>query len=123
MAMSRLQAAVYALLRNNRGHFTAEQILIELRREHPTASLATVYRTLDIFTREGKIRRVLVPDGSGCYEGNLAPHDHAVCVHCGRITDFTVPGLAKLTASNIDGELVSLDLIVKYVCSACMAKP
>jgi Fe2+ or Zn2+ uptake regulation protein len=120
--MSKLQQAMLSLLQNSKGHFTAEQILAKLREDYPTASLATVYRTLDIFTREGKIRRVSFADSPKFYESNMIPHDHAVCLHCGRVSDLTVPGLAKLVAENIQGEVVSLDLNVNCICADCSSR-
>jgi Fe2+ or Zn2+ uptake regulation protein len=107
------------LIKNNAGHFTAEDILIRLRENFPTASLATVYRNLDIFTREGKIRRVAIVDYPKFYESNLNPHDHAICLHCGRVSDITIPGLKQLTADSVQGEIVSLDLNVTYICREC----
>jgi Fe2+ or Zn2+ uptake regulation protein len=112
-----------AILRENPGHFTAEQLLAMLRRTHHRASPATVYRNLDIFTREGKIRRVALADSPKFFEGNLTPHDHAVCLHCGQVTDLiALKGLSELVAGNIQGELISTDLTVNYICNDCAGK-
>jgi Fe2+ or Zn2+ uptake regulation protein len=118
--MSKIQRALLALLQNSNRHFTAEQILAALRENHPTVSLATVYRTLDIFTRQGKIRRVSIADSPKFYEGNMNPHGHAVCLHCGQVRDLTVPGLSELMSESVRGEIVSLDLTVNFVCQDCL---
>ncbi|MDR0936719.1 MAG: transcriptional repressor [Oscillospiraceae bacterium] len=119
--MSVLQDAMLSLLKNIRigEHFTAEQILRELRAAHFSVSLATVYRNLGIFTSEGRIRRVSVAGGPKFYEGNVLPHDHAVCLRCGRISDFALPGLLDLVSENLKGEIISADLTVNYICRDC----
>jgi Fe2+ or Zn2+ uptake regulation protein len=108
-----------SLLKSRGGHFTAERLLAALRENFPGVCLATVYRNLDIFTRGGKIRRVSIPNGASYYEGNIAPHDHAVCVRCGKVLDITVPGLREFIASNLDGEIASVDMTVNFVCREC----
>jgi Fe2+ or Zn2+ uptake regulation protein len=118
--VSILQDSMLSLIKNNEGHFVAEDILIRLRENFPTVSLATVYRNLDKFTREEKIRRVAIVGCPGFYEGNLNPHDHAVCLRCGRVADITIPGLKQLAADSIQGEIVSLDLNVNYICRKCL---
>jgi Fe2+ or Zn2+ uptake regulation protein len=117
--MTGLQKAMLSLLKNRPGHFTAESVLAELRKERPSASLATVYRNLDIFTREGQIRKVPIPDGYSVYEGNLIPHEHAVCVRCGKVSDLTVPNFSRLIAENVKGEIIGVDLSVRYICEEC----
>jgi Fur family ferric uptake transcriptional regulator/Fur family peroxide stress response transcriptional regulator len=117
--MTSLQKSMLSLLQNRVGHFTAESVLAELRKEHPSASLATVYRNLDIFTREGRIRKVVIPERNSVYEGNLIPHEHAVCAQCGKVSDFTIPNFAELIAENVNGEIIRVDLSVKYICEEC----
>jgi Fe2+ or Zn2+ uptake regulation protein len=117
-----MQKAMLELLKSRREHFTAERVLVSMRKNFPTVCLATVYRNLDIFTREGKARRVSIPGGASYYEGNIAPHDHAVCLHCGKVSDVIVPGLRELIASNLNGEIVSVDMTVNFLCRECAEK-
>jgi Fur family ferric uptake transcriptional regulator/Fur family peroxide stress response transcriptional regulator len=117
--MTSLQKSMLSLLKGRSGHFTAESVLTELRKEHPSASLATVYRNLDIFTRERRIRKVPIPEGQSVYEGNMIPHEHAVCAKCGKVSDFTIPRFSELIAENVNGEIVSIDVSVKHICGEC----
>ena len=117
--MTSLQKSMLSLLKDGAGHFTAESVLAELRKEHPSASLATVYRNLDIFTREGRIRKVAIADRYSVYEGNLVPHEHAVCAKCGKVSDFAIPNFSELIAENVNGEIIRVDLSVKYICEEC----
>ena len=117
--MTSLQKSMLSLLKERQGHFTAESVLAELRKEHSSASLATVYRNLDIFTRGEQIRKVPIPDGQSVYEGNLIPHEYAVCAICGKVSDFTVPNFSEMIAENVNGKIISIDVSVKYICEGC----
>ncbi|MDR3149224.1 MAG: transcriptional repressor [Oscillospiraceae bacterium] len=117
--MTSLQKSTLSLIKGSRGHFTAEDVLAGLRSEYPTVSIATVYRNLDIFTREGQIKKITVADSKSIYDGNLLPHEHTICVKCGKISDFPAPNLIDIIADSIAGEVVSFDLIVQNICAEC----
>lgn len=101
---------------------TAEQVLLEVRQTHPTASLSTIYRNLNLFAEAGRIRRIQRASGADYYERNLSPHDHAYCAKCGRVSDFVIPGLTDFLAENFEHPIVSFELLVNYVCPACGGK-
>lgn len=78
---------MYAALRATKSHPTAEELYHVLRDEDPGLSLATVYNTLDAFTRCGLVRRIATAGiGATRYDAELSPHVHLVHVD-GRITD------------------------------------
>jgi Fe2+ or Zn2+ uptake regulation protein len=119
--MTSLQKSMLSLIKGSRRHFTAEDVLAGLRSEYPTVSIATVYRNLDIFTRKGQIKKITIADGKSICEGNLLPHEHTICVKCGKISDFSVPNLTDIIAYSVAGEVVSFDLIVQNICAECQA--
>jgi Fe2+ or Zn2+ uptake regulation protein len=68
----------------------------------PALSLGTVYRNLEVLVAEGEVDEVACATGAARYDGNIEPHHHFNCEHCGRILDVDVPvprGLAKRLAS------------------------
>jgi Fe2+ or Zn2+ uptake regulation protein len=79
--------AILGVLEADRSHPNAEQVLAALRREHPSLSLSTVYKTIEAFLRAGLVRRVAT-DGSLRVDGVLKEHDHAVCRACARVFDI-----------------------------------
>jgi Fur family peroxide stress response transcriptional regulator len=75
-------------LEQDHSHPTAEQLYENLRLDHPSLSLSTVYQTLDAFLRTGLCRRV--SDTGDCLrvDGTPQNHDHAICRICGTIFDI-----------------------------------
>jgi Fur family ferric uptake transcriptional regulator len=68
---------------------TAEQhqSLEEIRARCPEVGLVTIYRTLDLFTGIGVVRRLDLGDGPR-YELAEDHHHHLICEHCGDVSEF-----------------------------------
>lgn len=111
-----------AALEQDRSHPTAEQLYENLRLDHPSLSLSTVYQTLDVFIRTGLCRRV--SDTGDCLrvDGTPQNHDHAICRTCGMIFDIdrqlfprpAPPGLLP-PGLTVTGLRVEYDVI----CASC----
>lgn len=71
-------------------HFEAEQLLLELRQRGKRVAKATIYRTLPILVSCNILKAVRFEDKQTHYEHTFGedPHDHMVCVRCGRIIEF-----------------------------------
>ncbi len=71
-------------------HFDAEQLFIQIRNKHQHISRATVYRTLDLLSQIGIIKKENLGQGYASYELNLniPHHDHMICVECGKVVEF-----------------------------------
>lgn len=71
-------------------HFSAEKLLADLRREDPTTSKATVYRTLALLTEAGLLDAVDFERGYKLYERAHGGdhHDHLICTECDTIVEF-----------------------------------
>lgn len=120
--MTKTQKSILHIITQSCGHMTAEQVLAATRQMHPSVSLSTVYRNLNIFADAGKIRRIQRANGADYYEKNLVPHDHAFCVKCGSISDFTISGLQDFLKGNFEHPILSFELLVNYVCPECLDK-
>jgi Fur family peroxide stress response transcriptional regulator len=55
---------------------------------HPTVSLATVYKTLQILTKHGLIQELDLPQSQARFDSYVVPHINLVCMQCGNIQDF-----------------------------------
>lgn len=65
-------------------HLTAEEIHRRVRRAGRPVGLATVYRALEAFAREGVVEPLYIGDGRVRYGSATRHHDHLVCLDCGR---------------------------------------
>ncbi|UCF79829.1 MAG: transcriptional repressor [Candidatus Eiseniibacteriota bacterium] len=78
-------------LRGMRTHPTADHLYEAVRRRLPRISLGTVYRNLDLLSRDGLINRIEVGGMQKRFDGDTALHYHKRCVSCGRVDDAHVP--------------------------------
>ena len=74
-------------------HPSAEDIFEALRIEHPTLSLGTVYRTLEIFSDAKLIYKVHNKDGKLLFDGRNTMHHHFYDTAERKILDFESPEL------------------------------
>jgi len=69
------------------GHPSAAQLYARIKRQFPTMSQATVYKTLALLKEMGQVLEIDLRDDSR-YDGNRPqPHPHLICIRCSRIID------------------------------------
>ena len=69
-------------------HVTAEQLHGEAVEARVPVSLATVYNTLNQFTRAGLLREVVVESGRAYFDTNTSDHHHFLFVDTGELMDL-----------------------------------
>jgi len=81
-------------------HLTAEQLYQCLQEQEPGIGLVTVYRTLKLLREAGLATGRQFGDAYTRFDPTPAdrPHDHLICVRCGRIQEFRDPDLYTLRA-------------------------
>ena len=78
------------------GHFTAADLLDDVRARRLGIGRATVFRSLDLFTSLGSLERLDLPGGEHAYVPcEPVHHHHIVCSGCGRVTEIEDHGLAS----------------------------
>jgi Fur family peroxide stress response transcriptional regulator len=93
LAVTPQRLAIFRQLAATDRHPSAEQLHAAVRREMPTLSLATVYKTLDTLAAIGAVRPVSRLGARGRWDANLGPHHHLICTACGTVSDVTEPTL------------------------------
>lgn len=117
--------SIFKMLRGTKVHPSAETIYNSLREEHPTMSLATVYKTLDSFVQHGLIQQLNLGEDSYRYDADTTPHLHIQCVHCKEVVDMPLPShIAPLrqeveTASGF--KLTNEQIYFYGLCPKCQA--
>ena len=71
-------------------HPTAEQVFLEMKKEHPSIALGTVYKHLNGLAEEGLLLRITEPGSPDRYD-RTERHDHLSCSRCGKIEDIPLP--------------------------------
>ncbi len=69
-------------------HMSADQILGDLRECGSRISKATVYNTLNLFSRHGIAREVAVDPSRLVYDSTTEPHHHFYNIDTGELTDI-----------------------------------
>ena len=75
-------------------HVSAEQLYAEAKTARVVVSLATVYNTLNQFTRAGLLREVVVEAGRSYFDTNTSDHHHVLAVATGSLIDIPAGTLA-----------------------------
>ncbi|MBI3635783.1 MAG: transcriptional repressor [Candidatus Rokubacteria bacterium] len=95
LALTPQRLAIFRHLAATDTHPSAEALHAAVRRELPSVSLATIYKTLATLAGVGAVRPVSRLGARGRWDANLAPHHHLVCTQCGRVTDVVEPRLDR----------------------------
>ena len=107
----RKRNAILECLKSTDQHPSAETVHEMLQAEHPDISLATVYRNLALFKKQGLIQSIGTVNGIERFDANTDSHVHFICTGCDAVLDFPqveVPGslgtdAEKQTGCHIDG--------------------
>ena len=119
---SKQRDAILNLLKGVYTHPTAEWLYMELKKDFPNISLATVYRNLNLLLEIGEIIKLDVVDGVEHFDANDDEHCHFICNKCHRVIDISVPSssLLRTEAENFnDISVTNCSLFLYGNCSNC----
>lgn len=125
--LTNARITVLNVIEQHDGHMTSAEVLDAVSAIDDSIGRASIFRTLDLFTRLAIIRPtyidssmtptyVLMPDGH---------HHHIICTNCNRVIEFEDCGLSDLTQQlekqygmNMTGHLLEF----YGLCEHCMAQ-
>ncbi len=110
---------------SSREHPSVQRIYREVRKTHPTVSLATVYKTLQILKESGLVQELDFPQNQTRFDAYLKPHINLVCLRCGNIQDLDNPvarELVKRVTAVTRFIPTSQRLDVYGICEKCSGK-
>lgn len=79
---------ILEVIRDAKGHLTAEEVYKQLAIEDHSIGIATVYRNLKYLYENHLVNRIQHPDFGYVYDSNLDEHYHFHCQVCNRIMDI-----------------------------------
>ncbi len=123
MRYSKQRELIFNALKNNPVHPTADYLYALLKKENPALSLGTVYRNLNLLTKEGIIKKLKGFDGSEHFDHHTHNHCHFVCETCSRIEDIELnsdlyAALGKIK-NRKDYHITACDVTLRGICKHC----
>jgi len=109
----------------NNEHPTAQKAYLEVKKTHPTVSLATIYNTIKILRSSALIHELNLKQGETRFDPNIEPHAHLLCLRCGSISDWMDPMVTKLIDKvSADANFIVTGSIfeLKGICDGCAKK-
>ena len=108
-------------------HFTAEELVKDVRAIDSRVARGTVYRTLALLHRTGIVEKHDFRYGPPNYEvtSGKAHHDHLMCMRCGEIIEFQEPRVEKIqdqVVKRYGYQLLSHTHKLYGLCRACQKK-
>ncbi|MDR1866988.1 MAG: transcriptional repressor [Treponema sp.] len=118
---SKKRDAVLQTVRSTKEHPSARSIYRALKPIISDLSLGTVYRNLVILKHEEQIKSIGIIDGEERFDGDVMPHSHVICMHCGLIQD--IPEIKVLNPEVPDNFVIKCQQSVFYgFCVACIQR-
>ena len=116
--MTKYEVEIYNIITKSMEHLTVEQIYTELQKKYPKVVMATVYNNVNKLWKACLIRKIAVENMPDRYD-RVVKHDHLICQMCGRLTDISFQDLTASLREQMQGEFLSYDLKVFYLCPDC----
>jgi Fe2+ or Zn2+ uptake regulation protein len=89
----------------------------DIHKRLPDIDLVTIYRNLDLFTKEKLIRQVHLGSDEAQYEYQTEPHHHAVCTDCHKVIHFTAPTEKLKKLLQLEGfDVDEIEVTVRGIC-------
>jgi Fur family ferric uptake transcriptional regulator len=127
---SQRQIILKAFVESNAKHLSAEDVYEIVRKANPDIGLATVYRTLDLFTEMDLLKKLDFDEGCNRYELNDREddghfHHHLICLGCGKVwecRDDLLETLETILYKRLHFQTVDHQLKVYGYCEECQEK-
>lgn len=105
-------------------HPTMEELYDMIKSEHPSVSLATVYKNINTLIEEGLIVEINSTGMKSRYDIVTTPHIHVVCASCGAIEDYPCDikfdAYQKDIEKNLKGSIDKMEIVATMSkCGKC----
>jgi Fur family peroxide stress response transcriptional regulator len=88
LRLTKQRRVILDILRATDTHPTADWVYSKARRQIKNVSLGTIYRNLNLMTKESLIKKFDFGFGLSRFDGCMDPHSHLICDNCGAIIDL-----------------------------------
>lgn len=117
--------AVLDALKDFKGHPSAEEVYLLVKKRNPKVALGTVYQALSVLEEIGLIEAKRWSETPVRYDLNTTPHHDIRCTKCGEVAE--IPGIeledfALRIRGNTPYEVTNASLIIEGICPDCQAE-
>src|ERR687896_803602 len=116
--------AVLEALKESRGHPSAEDVYLIVKRKNPRVALGTVYQALSVLEEIGLVDSKHWSESPTRYDLNVQPHLDIRCAGCGEVSEISGVELGELEMSirdNTPYEVTRTTMVIEGLCPACRA--
>ena len=116
--------AVLDALKDFKGHPSAEEVYLLVKKKNPKVALGTVYQALSVLEEIGLIEAKRWSETPVRYDLNIEPHHDIRCTRCGEVAeipDVEFEDFAMLIRDKTPYQVTNTSLIIEGVCPDCQA--
>ena len=114
--------AVLDALKEFKGHPSAEEVYLVVKKRNPKVALGTVYQALSVLEEIGLIEAKHWAESPVRYDLNTEPHYDIRCTRCGAVAEISGVEFEDFAASireNTPYDVTNASLVIEGVCPAC----
>jgi Fe2+ or Zn2+ uptake regulation protein len=116
--------AVLEALKDFRGHPSAEEVYLVVKKRNPRVALGTVYQALSVLEEIGLIEAKHWSESPVRYDLNTEPHYDIRCTGCGEVAE--IPGVefedfSARIRENTPYKVPDACLVIEGLCPHCQA--
>lgn len=116
--------AVLEALKEFKGHPSAEEVYLVVKKRNPKVALGTVYQALSVLEEIGLIQAKHWSESPVRYDLNTAPHYDIRCTECGEVAEIPsveFEDLATRIQENTPFQVTSTSLVIEGICPDCLS--
>lgn len=120
---SRQREEIIKVVKESYNHPTAEDIYMIVKAKDPAVSRSTVYRNLGLLVDNNIINKISMQVGADRFDYVREPHNHAICIKCGKIYDFEYDfeyeKLKEIIEKQTGIEISKTGISIEGICDSC----
>ncbi len=120
---SRQREEIIKVVKDSYNHPTAEEIYMTVKAKDPAVSRSTVYRNLGLLVESGMLKQISMRVGPDRYDYMRKPHNHAMCIKCGKVFDFEYSfeyeRISKIVKEQTGLEISTDGIDIEGICDSC----
>jgi Fe2+ or Zn2+ uptake regulation protein len=117
--------AVLEALTDFKGHPSAEEVYLVVKKKNPRVALGTVYQALSVLEEIGLIEAKHWSESPVRYDLNTEPHHDIRCIKCGEVSeipDVEFEDFAARIRENTPYEVTNASLVIEGICPGCQSE-